>query len=500
MNPQQSEAFEAHKAALSSAIELLPPLPRTIQYEDDYHEKIRAIDVENSLDACKIWCSGRLENINFRLFDPRILNLIRAFLLNSIVDSAPASVYKYYRDLRSVPSITVEVIAMSNLKDVQLGWIELVGSLPKGSQITLKKLLHYLCVSRFNCWAPNYCESISRLPTSKSDPYATVRSGDCFLDVSEEAALVKWMDRVAQNPEVQKSYSMRIVAMVICAYQFGMRPVQLGTIRKRDCEIRWSGEDGSPMVYLTFRLAKQRNINISRLPLVRKVKREWAPIFVARMKEIHHEPPTAFLFGFENRADLSYLLNAQLSEVLPESGRMAYDLRHSLAQRMVDAGASQEELASALGHTHLKTGLVYFRASANQAELVNKALGISEIYSAVAKIAGNQFISTEELSRLKGEQQIAGVPHGLPISGIGGCTTGQPACPYNPITACYGCPKFMPVKDVSLHEQVLRDFRSVVTFYVGAGAGELESPAYLQLRRTISEVQNVISQIEAENV
>lgn len=498
MKSQSESLFENHVGILARGLESLPPLPRIIQYEDDYHEKIRTIDVEKSLSEMKIWSAGRVENLNFQLFDHRIQGLMRSFLLNTIIDSAPGSVHYYYRNLRKVPSETIELLAASTLRVVQLKWTALVDQLNAEGQNSLKKLLQFLCDSNFLQWRPHFKDSISNLPTPTRDPYATVRAGDCFLSISEEASIVKWIDRMSKASENMSRFSLEMTALVICSYQFGMRPVQLGTLRKRDCSIRWSSEDGSPIVHLTFRLAKQRNLIASRLPLVRKVKREWAPIFVGLMNELRDESSTKFIFGFNNRADLSYMLNAQLSEILPDSNRMAYDLRHSLAQRMVDAGASHEELASALGHTHLKTGLVYFRASANQAELVNKALGLSETYLAVAKIASDRFISTEALSRLKGEQQVAGVPHGIPIAGIGGCETGQSSCPYNPITACYGCPKFMPVKDIALHEQVLKDFRGVVNLYKRSGAGDQESPAYLQLRRTIADVQGVINQMETD--
>ncbi|MBP0657292.1 site-specific integrase, partial [Mycobacterium tuberculosis] len=77
---------------------------------------------------------------------------------------------------------------------------------------------------------------------------------------------------------------------------------------------------------------------------------------------------------------------------------------HTAAQRLVDAGASQEELAEFLGHSDMTTALVYYETSANQAERVNKALGISEIYQRVARIAHNRFIGPEELAQLKESQ------------------------------------------------------------------------------------------------
>lgn len=99
---------------------------------------------------------------------------------------------------------------------------------------------------------------------------------------------------------------------------------------------------------------------------------------------------------------------------------------------------------------------------------------------------------------MKGDQQVAGVPHGYAISGIGGCASGQPFCPYNPITACYGCQKFMPLNDIEIHKKVRDDFREVVKFFYDASRGESTSPAFLQLRRTIAEVSAVIDELEAQ--
>ena len=163
--------------------------------------------------------------------------------------------------------------------------------------------------------------------------------------------------------------------------------------------------------------------------------------------------PTAYFMLHSSKETQERL--ARLLKSLTGANHVATDLRHAAAQRLVDAGANHEELAEFMGHSDVRTGLVYYEASSTQAERVNKALGLSTIYRAVAKIAHDRFISSDELTRLKEDQQIAGVPHGMPISGIGGCTSGQPACPYNPITSCYGCRKFMPVQDKAVHERVL---------------------------------------------
>ncbi|WP_459570460.1 tyrosine-type recombinase/integrase, partial [Cupriavidus sp. 8B] len=258
------------------------------------------------------------------------------------------------------------------------------------------------------------------------------------------------------------------------------------------------GSDELPAVHLTFRMVKQRR-GAAIQPLPRRVKREWAILpaqLEQRQRTDGHDGSTRFC-TVASASEVSQRI-AALTERLLGVRATATDLRHTAAQRLVDAGANQEELAAFLGHADLATGLVYFDSSPNQAERVNRALGLSPIYQQVARIAHARFISAEELGTLKGEQQIAGVPHGIPIAGIGGCTSGQPACPFNPVTSCYGCHRFMPVRDVTLHREVLATLREVVRFFHETSRDEAASPAYLQLQRAIAGVQAVLAELEPE--
>ncbi len=232
--------------------------------------------------------------------------------------------------------------------------------------------------------------------------------------------------------------------------------------------------------------------------MVRRVKREWAPLF----EELFGRAQTKGLAGADHvfrrtPTEVGKAL-ADLAEEILRDRRTATELRHTAAQRLVDAGASEEEVAAFMGHWDLNTGLIYFRSSASQGERVNQALGVSTVYQRVAKIAHDRFISEKELVELKGDQQIAGVPHGVPIAGIGGCTLGQPSCPYNPIMSCYGCPKFMPVADAGVHKRVLEDLRDVMKFFYASSRAERGSPAF-QLQETISTVQAVLSELGAES-
>lgn len=147
-----------------------------------------------------------------------------------------------------------------------------------------------------------------------------------------------------------------------------------------------------------------------------------------------------------------------------------------------------------MGHTDLNTGLIYFNSAPSHGARVNQALGISDTYQNVMKIAHDRFISPQELAGLKGDEQIGDVPHGIPIAGIGGCTLGQPNCPYNPVMSCYGCNRFLPTAVVAIHQEVLEDLRGVMKFFYASSHAERGSPAF-QLASTISNVQAVLDEL-----
>lgn len=480
----------------SIAVASLPPLPRAIQYEDDYDEVVRTVKVAEVTDVLMLHAAGTVHYLQLTRYDQRIRPLLRAYLLSALQTKASRSVITEYWMTAPIDHAEIEALATAQPMQARQMWPTIVAKHTPGACQALKALMCFLCQIRFESWTPLHGDFVSRaFPVPPRDLYSTVRAGDCFLTVEEEAHLVRWIDEATHMAPMMSMSELEIACLVTCSYQMGMRPKQLGMIRKRDCSVRSSAEDGSSIVHLQFRMLKQRDPAISMLPLNRKVKREWSPLFTELYQRKKDHDGDSFLFGFRSSRAVSNALIEQLDAILPDGGRVAYDLRHSLAQRMVDSGASHEELAASMGHSSLNTGLVYFRASANQAELVNKALGVSETYRTVARIAADRFIGAGELAALRGDQQVAGVPHGIPIAGIGGCTSGQPSCQLNPVTACYGCPKFMPVRDLALHEQVLKDFRNIVLFYKDVGHGEVASPAYLQLQRTISEVQGVIREL-----
>jgi hypothetical protein len=54
----------------------------------------------------------------------------------------------------------------------------------------------------------------------------------------------------------------------------------------------------------------------------------------------------------------------------------------------------------------------------------------------------------------------------------------------------------MPVTDKGLHSKVLGDMREIVLFFERSSRADLKSPTYMQLQRTIGEIQTVIDELE----
>lgn len=487
----------------------LPALPPVIRYYDDFADKPRSIRTSVEQSAFELSINGNRVNVDFSRLDERcafVFKHVFLFILGQNLSIATAALYVSYAHNLAV----TDIAAILGAGPTGIGplWTALrARTMTDHTYLCVKYLLHLLCEHRLFGWSADYSVYIrTALPLPARDAYAGVRSGDVFLGADEEAAIVRHLDEMTAaltssagtDPLHEDVFD---AGMLLCAYQFAMRPIQIAMLTMRNVRIWQDAPDGPPTVHLTFHMAKQRS-DAKKKPLTRRVKREWAPIFVALNAQRQAEglAGAGRFFAVESNYEAGARIAALVRKLInSEDLGTATDLRHTAAQRLVDAGASHEELAEFLGHSHTQTGLVYYATSATHAERVNRALGASDIYRRVAKIAHDRFISPEELTLLKGEQQIAGVPHGIPIAGIGGCSSGQPACPYNPVTSCYGCRKFMPLHDKAMHEHVLAAMREVEVFFDQSSRGDTSSPAYLQLQRTIAEIQAVIEELEGDN-
>lgn len=478
----------------------LPPLPPVIRYYDAFDDTPRSIRDPSVANCFAVHANGSVVKIEFSTVGEAFGILLKHVFVRIIGEGfAPRTAAQYTLGGKHLKHEDVAGLLVAGPTGVSSIWTVLLAkSLPTETYVCAKSILKLLCQHRINSWSDSYYDVIATLPLPFKDKYAVVRSGKAFISVDDEAAVVRFLDEAAIHAKKSSLAieDVRDAAILLCAYQFAMRPIQIAMLTFRDVRIRREGVDMLPSVYITFRMVKQRSASASK-SLLRRVKREWTPLFleIDRHFQSSCDDAGARVFGVTSASEASRRISSLLRDSI-RIGATAINLRHTAAQRLVDSGANQEELAEFLGHSDMTTALVYYETSANQAERVNKALGISEIYRRVARIAHDRFIDPEELAQLKEVQQIGGAPHGVPIAGIGGCTSGQAACPYNPILSCYGCRKFMPIHDVQVHSKVLADFRGVARFFHDSSRGNAVSPAYLQLERTITEVQAVVAELE----
>ena len=499
---QDNEAQDA----LDNLLKFLPALPSMVRYFDDFDNQVRTIKDFITTRKIELYINGGKINIYFEKYENGVDFLAKQLFFYMISENLSISTaYGRLQGLYFLSRNKLNLLINSNPDNFIKIWQSFLAdqNLNKGNLEAVKTLMFYFAKYNLANWSPSYSDFLSQLPLPVVDKYASIKKGDVFLSTLEERKIVEYLDNFVlylKNTNVDVDFnSIRNAGIVLCSYQFGMRPIQIALITMRDIRIWDKLNDGVIIVHLKFKTVKQRSKSSSHI-LLRKVKPEWSPIFTElyKLNLIDKLSGEERIFRVRSADEVRLIVSKVVSKIIGRDSS-ATDLRHTGAQRMVDGGASQEELAEFMGHTDITTGLVYFQTSANQAERVNQALGISPIYQQVVKIAHDKFISKEELGELKGTHQIAGVPHGIPITGIGACSSGQPACPFNPVTSCYGCRKFMPLQEVNVHERVLEGMREVVGFFNTESKGDLASPTYLQLQNTISGVQQIIAEIKGRS-
>lgn len=475
----------------------IPPMPVAIRYYDDFSDTYGQVKDPDRTDQWSISYDGKQVTLDFRSFDAVIRPFIKCWCANQLAIRAPRTAEGYLFGLKQVSLQQFTAILTATPQEVRSAWtIISADQLQYYALEALKSIFPFMCRFYIGPWSPEWLDYLSLLPLPKVDKYASVRTGDVFLTFEEEAAIIRYIDDVCHEIAVQRSAPtddiLERTAILLCSYQFGFRPKQIAMLEMRNIRVWNDGVDEYPAVHLTFSMIKQRSSKRV-FPMVRRIKREWSPLFV----EVFERARQRRLDGADHVFSRTPTeISSVISDLTESLGcrRGATELRHTAALRLVDAGASEEELAAFMGHTDLNTGLIYFTSSRSQAERINQALGVSRTYQNVLKIAHGRFISSDELAGLKGDQQIAGVPHGMPIAGIGGCELGQPSCPNNPVMSCYGCSRFMPIASARIHLQVLDDLREVMKFFCASSYAERGSPAF-QLENTIAKVQAVIDEL-----
>lgn len=498
---------------LAHATTLLPMMPSAIRYDDDYAGIRRTVRDPANNPVWEIKTDGCNERVDWGKIPEELVDISRHWL-SWALQTYDATTASNLARLFKRHSIDFTKILSGLLQDPQRSknfWNKYVvdWAQDRFSLYLCKSFLVFMCDHCLGPWTPDHVQYLRQWSYGKHSPknrFVTVRSGEAILSTEEEIELIAHFDSIAEalssGMEKIDGLVLREACVLYWAYQHAFRPIQLASLDFSDARVRTFSTE-PPIVHVTFAYAKQRRGD-PRQRIVRAMKREWAWL-MAHFVKIRQENPQQFLTESDRQNSLFGLSPKRISTTISEASlrisghrRTPTQFRHTAAQRLVDAGASELELAEFLGHKSINTGLVYFDASPSQADRINKALGLSPIYRGVEHVVRTGGIDIEKLVGLEPDQQIGAVPHGIPVAGIGGCDIGQSACSKNPALSCYTCSKFLPLSDPDVHDEVAREFRSVVDQFISAGRGDPSNPAFMQLRRTLEALELLVHELRGE--
>ncbi|MGX5845000.1 site-specific integrase [Mesorhizobium sp. ArgA1] len=494
-------------ADIQAACASLPALPSVIRYFDDYTEKYRSIKEPERHSIWTLVLDGNSRNLDSRVLGKHFVPLLKHVYAVWLASCDPVTVMTRFASLRAhigrAGSTTIYPMLVMNPDACRRLWIERIASTAPYWEVgALRAMLHSLCDLGIGSWSADLHPFVRRLAGPTQDKFRAVRTGDCFVPLDQQALIVDYLDdltaRLADHAESVGDVELRDACAVIINFQYGFRPGQIARLRVADVRLHFTGA-----VHLSLPLAK-RSV-AARHRVTRRIKREWCPLFASyyhrRIADggrglLKGGAPLDSFLGLDPHA-MSTMVREFMEDIAGKAWT-ATDLRHTSAQRLVDAGSSHIGVSEFMGHASLKTANVYFETSPTQAQRVNEALAISPIYASVAEVARTKTIDIEALLGMPSDHQIGGVPHGIPIAGIGACSSGQSLCSRNPVLSCYACRRFMPLRDPGVHNRVVESLRPVVVEFEGASSGNTTSPAFSQLRRTLDAARRVAADIEAD--
>jgi Site-specific recombinase XerD len=486
-----------HHSQVTALLASLPPLPSSIRYYDDFFDTYRSIRQPGTLGLWSITTDGQTREIDFDKFD-HLATLTKHIVAWQLITLDSTTVIIYSDALSSLPMENMIDLIGSMLAlrpyEVRDLWVKESAFFSTTQAAALKSYLFGLCALNIGPWKKEHRDYVALLSMPKRDKYRVVRTGDCFVPLDQQSLLIDYFDELSLHDLAAiGDEELRDACILAIVFQHAFRPGQVARLKTTDVRLYSTGA-----VHFSALLIKKRSKDRGRR-VSRRIKREWCSLFIEYSRRrsqmvLPQDVPQDSYFGLIP-AGVGRSIMRGTDRIIGEKWS-ATDLRHTAAQRLVDAGASHIVVSEFLGHSSLGTANVYIDTSPTQAQRVNQALAISPIYSEVAKVARTRTIDKAALLRLPPDKQIGGVPHGIPIAGIGGCSVGQSLCVKNPVLNCYTCRKFMPVSDAAIHRHVAEELRLVVVEFARASRGNIETPAYTQLRRMLTAVEAVVADVE----
>jgi len=464
---------------------VLPSMPQVVTYYDKVLDK--TLFIETAANAWKFWYNGTPLWVRFERFHPAVSRLIKhagAYYVQTSGKTVELSKITrlYNHDLRR--------LLESPLVEVETWWAADEQIATRTSiAMPMRRLLRFCIDLKLGHWALASRALINSLGT-KPPPARDIQSRELLIASPEQASIIRLLDDNARECSKLETEELAGLVSVAWSFQHGMRAVQQITVRLKDVRL-YTDAGGKPQAHLVFHKAKQRGEQPE--PLIRQMKCEWVPL----LSELLHRRKTEnaqfdqLVLGFRDTSALEYRQKVLLRAVGIESLTPS-SFRHTAAQTLADAGHPRELIQQFLGHSSKATAQAYIQASNSQAHSLNEALGASRVYGNIHAIATGRFASVAEIEAASEEKQIGAMVGVIPIAGLGLCSSGQPNCPYNPVTSCYGCPRFIPVSNTKVHEAAIDAMRQQVVMFERSSRGEEIAPAYVQLKNPIAMAQQTL--------
>jgi integrase len=478
----------AHSPALSDPTSWIWPIcQNTFTVYDKYSDKSVELSVESK--TWTVLVQGRSETFTFQ--DGIQGHLQRRLIILTQSDKSPSTICKYARSLLSKWTVYLEILAQGP-EWVRDEWDDRILDVDaaKAGKTTLK----LACMASVGEWTPLHLALVKALDTRANASLKAQRSNHrrrgSVLPVQDQASIIKVLDEGSTNFDLSIDEVEGLSALALI-FQHGVRPVQLIALRTEHIHIfEVAGSDLSGIV--SFHAGKKHEEET--FEMARQVKPEWISI-INRQYEDAKTSERRRLFRSQNRDDIWRLVKDACAKFGYRVAFTPNSLRHTATQSLADDGHSRTSIKIFLGHAKENAATTYIRASQQQAQLLNKALGASKLYDNIISLADKTFVSVAEMKRATEDSQIGAVVGDRLVAGIGLCRTGQSSCPYNPVTSCYGCRKFMPSLDRESHLEAIGGMREQVIVFV-SNSVEGESPAFKQLTKALAGAQQALEAVD----
>jgi hypothetical protein len=354
-----------------------------------------------------------------------------------------------------------------------------------------KSILLLVAKLQLGNWDNTHVPIIKALDTkaavSLNRQRANILTREHLLPTAASAEITRVLDECASLPKLSERELQGLAALALM-YQHGLRPIQIVLMSVEDTTV-FLDDTGLESFVINVYPVKRGDSAICP-PSPRAVLATWVPLFLKLHSSASQSGRTR-LFSFSTTDALATAIRQVCKARGFRIDVKAGQLRHSGAQALADAGHDRESIKGFLTQKTKNSSRNYHGASRRGAETINKALGTSKLYTNLIDGSKIKWISVEELQSAPEDEQVGGIIGDRLIAGTGRCKRKQSRCTYDPVVACYGCHKFIPVKDIDIHIEAISGMRANVLEFLNDPAA-INGNAVNQLQHSIARAQGHI--------